>query len=100
MQARSIRRGPSSSSLSAEPQGAAQTTLTINLARLQQLQDRRPDRARGGLQLLPEFLDLGRLFVHHQNLFVAVGPWQMAWTVAGRQSPALLPRPSHVAFKA
>ena len=31
MQARSIRRGPSSSSLSAEPQGAAQTTLTLGL---------------------------------------------------------------------
>jgi hypothetical protein len=31
MQARSIRRGPSSSSLSAEPQGAAQLTLTLDL---------------------------------------------------------------------
>ena len=29
MQARSIRRGPSSSSRSAEPQGARQTTLTL-----------------------------------------------------------------------
>src|SRR5829696_6834263 len=29
MQARSIRRGPSSSSLSAEPQGVAQTALTL-----------------------------------------------------------------------
>jgi hypothetical protein len=32
MQARSIRRGPSSSSLLSEPQGATQMTLTIELA--------------------------------------------------------------------
>jgi hypothetical protein len=31
MQARSIRRGPSSSSLLPEPQGAAQMTLTVDL---------------------------------------------------------------------
>ena len=31
MQARPIRRRPSSSSLSAEPQGVAQTTLTLHL---------------------------------------------------------------------
>ena len=39
MQARSIRRGPSSSSLSAEPQGGPQTTLTEQMVELRRLRD-------------------------------------------------------------
>src|SRR3712207_6940696 len=51
MQARPIRRGPSSSSLSAEPQGVAQTTLTL----LEEAEDTRD----------PELLFLVRVVARH-----------------------------------
>ena len=55
----------------------------MNLARLQQLHDRRMDRIRGNLHLLPEFLRLG-LFVRHLLLPASAGP-------VGNRAPSRCP---------